>query len=130
MTDIELESVSPEALAIVKVLEKVSEKLGNPKDCMSGESGWKMLDAIMKVWSDNYPQEVHDWIKQLEYELTVERTVQQAMKANGGYFPVSYPTRVYRMIEYFLPDQKVTDWDFMRKLIWRYPFLKTTNYKV
>lgn len=126
LTEFEMQQVAPEALMVVKVLEKTHEKLGSPTDA-TNETGWRMVDAIIHVWKKLFPRELDDWNHELQNELVVERTVRQALKANGGYFPVSYPTRVYRMLEYFLPNQKLHDWDFMRKLVTRYPFLKTTN---
>ncbi len=123
------EAVSKEAAAYTKGLLTVWEKLGQPTDC-SNNTGWAMLDNIMQIWMKCWPWEVKDWIKQLKEELSVERTVTQAHKANGGYFPISYPTRLYKMIKAMLPHQDLRDKEFIYKMTQRYPFLKSTNYKI
>jgi hypothetical protein len=125
----QFESVTREGAAYTRGLIKVWEKLGKPEDC-SNNTGWVMLDNIIQVWIKAWPQEARDWVEQLKYDLGVERTVREAMKANGGYFPVSYPTRLYKMIKALLPAQKLNDKKFMRQLISRYPFLKSTNLKI
>lgn len=121
--------VSRAGAAYTRGLVLIWEKLGKPEDC-STNSGWVMLDNIVEVWMKAWPQEVRDWVKQLKHDLTVERTVHEAVKANGGYFPVSYPTRLYQMIRTLLPLQKLNDKKFMRQLISRYPFLSSTNLKI
>lgn len=121
------EEASKPSAAVTKGLLTVSEKLGNPTDC-SVNTGWLMLDAIMEIWTKFYPQEKEDWIKQLKHDLTVERSASQAK--GFGYFPVSYPTRLFRLIKTMLPDQKMNDKDFLKGLIARYPFLSTSNYKL
>ena len=127
--DMDVLVVSKEAAALAKGLENVSKKLGDPKDC-STNTGWVMMDNIVQIWMKAWPWEVNDWIKQLADDLGAERTVHQAVKANGGYFPISYPTRLYKLIKAMLPDQKLNDYDFIKGMTSRYPFLKTTNAKL
>lgn len=125
--DFVYEEASKLSAAVTKGLINSWEKLGCPSDC-SVNSGWVMLDTIMEIWTKFYPKEKEDWIKQLKHDLTVERS---AAEAKGfGYFPVSYPTRLFRMIKTMLPDQKLNDKDFLHHLIQRYPFLQSSNYKI
>lgn len=123
------EAVTREGAAYTKGLVKVWEKLGKPTDC-STNTGWVMLDNIIQVWMKAWPHESRDWVKQLKEELGAERTIREAIKADGGYFPVSYPTRLYNLIHTLLPEQKLNDKKFMRQLVSRYPFLKSTNIKI
>lgn len=88
------------------------------------------MDNIMQVWERCWPQEKDDWISQIKGELSVERSVQEAIKADGGYFPMSYPTRLYELIKAMMPAQKMNDRWFIKGMVERYPFLKTTNYKI
>jgi len=124
---IQYESASKPSTAVMLGLIRVSDKLGNPTDC-STNPGWVMLDTIMEIWTRFYPQEKTDWIKQLKYDLSVERSVAEAK--DFGYFPVSYPTRLFKLVKTMLPDQKMNDKDFLHLLIQRYPFLSTSNYKI
>ena len=56
------EPVSKDAAAYTKALVAIWDKLGKPTDC-EGDTGWKMLDNIVKVWAQAYPQELQDFIK-------------------------------------------------------------------
>lgn len=122
------EPASKLATAYMLGLIKVWDKLGNPTDC-STNTGWLMIDNIMQVWDKAWPQEKAQWIKEIKTELTVERSIRASVEA-GGYFPMSYPTRLYNMIHTLLPNQKLNNKLFIRQFIGRYPFLKTTNYRV
>lgn len=123
------EPVSKDGAAVTKGLMLVWEKLGKPTDC-SNNIGWVMLDNIVQVWMKYWPWEAQDWVKRLKVELGTERTIREAIKADGGYFPVSYPTRLYKLIHTLLPEQKLNDKKFLRELVGRYPFLHTSNYKI
>ena len=125
---VKYEEASKLSTAYMLGLVRVWDKLGNPYDC-STNSGWVMIDNIMQVWDKAWPHEKAQWIKEIKSELMVERSVAQSVKA-GGYFPMSYPTRLYNMIHTLLPNQKLNNKDFIKQFISRYPFLKTTNYRV
>jgi len=120
---------SKEAAALTEGLIRTHEALGNPTD-ITTPSGWKMVDAIMGVWINFYPHEVRAWKKELEIQLGTERTVHDAVSSDGGYFPLSYPTRVFRMLTNFFPDAKLGEMEFLKQLVGRYPMLKMTNYKL
>lgn len=126
---VEYEMPSKASVAVVSALERIYKILGEPKDA-SNEMGWKMIDNIMDGWASLYPQEVTTWKEELKDELSAERTIHEANKANGGYFPISYPLRLYKMLEMYLPDQKLHDMTFIKKMTTRYPILKTTNAKL
>jgi hypothetical protein len=127
--DVDAFAPSSYQVALTKGLMNIREKLGKPLDC-STNSGWVLLDSVVQVWEKLWPQEKKDWVKQIQEELSVERSVREAIKQDGGYFPMSYPTRLYEMIRAILPEQKLNDKKFIKEMISRYPFLKSTNYKV
>jgi len=113
---------------VTKGLLDVHDKLGNPSDC-SVNTGWVMMDNIMQIWKKFYPGEVEDWKKDVIVSLDTERTIAASVK-EGGYFPMSYPTRLYKLIKTLLPDQKLNDDNFIKDITGRYPFLKVTNAKL
>ncbi len=123
------DAVSKDGAAIVKGLMLIRTKLGNPTDC-STNVGWVLFDEIVKVWQKCWPLEMADWVKRLKVELATERSVHDALKADGGYVPVSYPTNLFNMIKVLLPDQKLNEKKFLRELVSRYPFLHSSNYKI
>lgn len=132
MADLNLadyEIPSNEAIALTDGLERIANVLGRPTDA-STNAGWKMIDNLVGVWYRFYPWELQAWEKELKIQLGSERSVHEALKASGGYIPISLPTRLYKMITTYLPDLKVTDKDFIHKFAGRYPIFKFTNAKI
>ena len=119
---------SKTAVALVEAIEQVYNRLGQPKDC-STEVGWKMCDELVELWYTFYPWELKAWRKEALDELELERSVKESNDA-GGYFPIAYPTRLYQMLETYLPDQKLQDKSFIRKMVQRHPIFKKTNYAI
>lgn len=127
--DTEYEMPNKEAVALSEGIHRTYDLLGKPKDTET-EAGWKMIDNLVGVWYNFYPWELKAWKKELETQLGGERTVHEALKANGGYIPISFPTRLYKMLEIFLPDLKITDRKFIKKFAGRYPIFKMTNFQI
>jgi len=125
----EFEIPSKEAVAITEGLERVADRLGRPIDA-STESGWKMIDNLVGVWYNFYPWELKAWKKELAIQLGTERTVHEALKASGGHIPISFPTRLYKMIETYMPQVRFQDKAFIKKFAGRYPIFKFTNAKL
>lgn len=119
---------SKTALALTEAIERIYNMLGRPTDC-STDSGWKMCDELVQLWYTFYPWELEAWRKEQLDELEVERSVKASNDA-GGYFPISYPTRLYNMLDTYLPDQKLQDMKFIRKMVQRHPIFKKTNYAI
>lgn len=124
--------VTEEGAMLTEFLFRIHERLGIPENITvsdMNEASWKFVEQVVRVWQTGYPQEFSDWCLAVEYELTVERPVQQAIKA-GGYSPLSYPMRFMQLMKAFMPDVKLQDKEFTRELLRRIPFFKTTNYKL
>lgn len=122
--------IAPEEHRIsVEYIERVWRKVGRPTH-LEGESAWKVVDAMMQVWGALYPHEIHAWRENIKEERAYERTPHEAEKANGGHFPIAYPTRIYEMLKVKFPTTHFADRDLVLKFIERYPFLKVTKYKL
>lgn len=121
--------VSKEGAAITKGLLVIWERLGKPED-VSVNTGWVMMDNIVQVWIKCFPEEVQDFKEKLQNELSDERTVHEAHKEQGGYFPVTYPPRLYSLMKSILPKVSYRDKKFIKQLTARYPLFKSTNYKL
>lgn len=120
---------SNDSILLTEYLHKVWEKTGKPNR-LETESAWKVMDALFKVWSTFYPHELSDWIDDLKEEQYYERSVHEANKANGGYFPIAYPTRLYNLIRVYFKDDQLADRKLIKKFIARYPVLKRTKYSL
>lgn len=122
------EPVTKEGAALTKYLVLVWERLGKPLDC-SVATGWVMMDSIINIWKQSFPDEFEMFLDELSDDREAERTVHEAVKG-GGYIPMSIPTRLYQLIKTLLPQQKLNDRKFIKAMINRYPFMKATNYSV
>jgi hypothetical protein len=108
----------------IMALDAYADKLGNPQDC-STEAGWKLIDAIVLFWEANYPQEVNDWRHDRKIDLENERD-----KHVHLYNPVTYPTRLFKLLKIFFPYMSLSDRNFYTKLVKRQALFKSTNYKI
>lgn len=122
----EYEPVSKDGTALTEGLMQIWEKLGRPEDC-STNSGWIMLDQIVNCWTLYFPHEVADWIHDRALDLQNEITLQQLVKKDGGYNPITYPPTFFQLTKALLPQLKLTDKKFQRKLSNRHPMFKSTN---
>lgn len=112
----------------VEMLEKIADRLGNPTDC-STEAGWKLIEAMIDFWEANFPDEVKDWKHDRDIDLAHEKNIKQLVKT-GLINSVTYPPRLYTLIRLMLPEQSVTDKNFISKLGNRFNLFKTTNHKI
>lgn len=120
---------STEEQLSTEYIHKVWLLAGRPTR-LTGESGWKVMDSIMQVWGALYPHELQAWKENLVDEQDVERSPHEANKENGGHFPISYPTRVFKLINVYFKQEKLADRKLIKKFIERYPILKRTKYKI
>lgn len=118
-----------EMIIATEFIERVWKKAGRPR-ILEGESAWKVVDAIMKVWGGLYPHEVEAWKKNLQEEQYYERNVHDANKQEGGYFPIAYPTTLFNLLRVKFPSVPLADHDLIKKFVKRYPMLKITRYNI
>lgn len=123
------EIASDETRLSAEFIERVWRKAGQPRT-LDAEVSWKVVDVIMQVWGGLYPWELEAWKKNLQDEQSLERTVHEANKQNGGYFPISYPTRLLQMLRLKFPNEHYTDHKLILKFVKRYPILKRTKYNI
>lgn len=123
------EPVTKMGAAYAKVLFEIWNNIGRPDD-LTTNSGWKLLDEIIRVWERSFPMEVIDWKHDRAIDLEAERTIRQHISA-GGYNPVTYPPSLFNLIKIMLPRLKMADKRVHHQICQRYPDLfQTTNYAV
>lgn len=123
------EIASEETRIASEYIHKVWLAAGKPT-ALINESAWKVMDALIQVWGGCYPHELEAWKQNLVDEQSVERTPHEANKTNGGYFPISYPTRLFDLIKVYFKHDQLADRALIKKFIQRYPILKRTKYKI
>ncbi len=123
------EIASEEERLATEYLHRVFIKAGRPNR-LSSESAWKVMDAIMQIWGGLFPHELAAFIDVLKEEQRGERTINEANKVDGGYFPISYPTRLLHMLKVYFPKERFQDHSLIKKMVKRYPVLKRTKYEI
>jgi hypothetical protein len=125
----QFEIASQENILATSFIHTVWVRAGKP-DRLEGESAWRVMDSIMKIWGGCYPYELRAWKKQLSEEQSMERTPHEALKDNGGYFPIAYPTRLLQLIKVYFKKERLADHNLIKKFVSRYPILKRTKYSI
>ena len=124
---VDYDTPTDEELISVEYLLDLREKLGHPETADT-QASWKLIDAIVKVWSALKPFEAGQFVKEIEEELKYERPVREAVK-KGGYFKIQYPPTLYQLLKYLMPKQRLNDQVFIKRFLQRYPKFSGTNYK-
>lgn len=126
------EVVSDEARMLTVHLVDLFKRLGLPKDLTVNDMtpvAWKFIERIVVLWKQFFPYEYYDWIEGMKNELKYERPIKLAIKS-GGYVPISYPMRLYRLLGVFFPSLKLQDKKFIKKFLRIVPEFKNTNYRI
>jgi hypothetical protein len=123
------EIVSDEHRLAAEYIHKVWVKAGKPNR-LEGESAWKVMDSLWQIWGALNPNELLEFKKDVQEDQSVERSVHEAIKHDGGYIPISYPMRLQQMIKVYFPDEKLQDHKLILKFIRRYPMLKRTKHDI
>jgi hypothetical protein len=88
------------------------------------------MDALMQIWGAMYPYELLEFKKDVQEDQSLERTVHDAIKHDGGYIPISYPMRLMQFIKVYFPEEKLQDHNLILKFVRRYPLLQVTKHKI
>lgn len=132
MDGVAYEMPTDEAVMLTNHLFNLRDKLGIPKDLSEkdvNEVSWTFIKEVVRCWKTGYPAEYVEWREALEYQLSMERSVREAVKG-GGFTPISYPERLYSLFKVFIPKVHLNDKKFVRGLIQRLPEFKRTNYTI
>lgn len=123
------EIVPDEARLAAEFIHKVWVKSGRPNR-LEGESAWKVMDSLMQIWGACFPYELQDFKRTIQEDQSLERSVHEANKSDGGYFPISYPMRLMQFMKVYFPNEKFQDHKLILKIIRRYPLLKVTKHNL
>lgn len=123
------EIVPDEARLAAEYIHKVWVAAGRP-NMLEGESAWKVMDSLMQIWGACFPQELQDFKASLQDSQSIERSVHDANKQDGGYFPISYPMRLMQFMKVYFPNERFQDHKLILKIIRRYPLLKVTKHNL
>lgn len=127
--------VVPDAARLTtEYLEKIYKKIfgdkGYQDDNIDSDSAIAFIEILLRVWRDGFSDEYEGRLIQQREYWVVERTVQQAIKKDGGYFVASFPPRIWALLKLYFPNVKWTERKNTIKLTDNFPILKGTQYKV
>jgi hypothetical protein len=109
-------------------LVDVWERLGKPDTPLS-ESGKKMVNAIVAVWEELYPQEAKEWTANRKDYKASELSIQEQVKQRTGRSLASYPFLVYQMMKRVFPNFDLSKRDNCMKLVTAFPMFLMANKK-
>ena len=97
---------------------------------LKSESAIAFVEIIIRCWRDLYPDQYEARLEQQKTDWLVERTVQEANKADGGFFTVSYPPKLLQMLKAMLPKVPWYERATTKILVDNFPILKGTKYHI
>lgn len=126
------EIASDELRLTVGYLHQVAKNIGiKPNgDTLIEGSAWKLVDAMFQMWAAHFPWEIKAFKESIQDDQSIERTPHEANKKDGGHIPISYPTRLYKLIKLYFPKEHLADRELIIKFVKRYPILKVTKYGI
>jgi hypothetical protein len=106
-------------------------RLGSPTSPFT-ESGEKLVNVLIAMWEEMYPQDSHDWYEQRrEYQKEELDVTTQVQKKTGGSL-ASFPYPLFQMFKRFFPDTKftgITGRDTCKKMVRRWPMFKLSKFR-
>lgn len=124
--DEEYEEIPKLAVAASQMLVETWEKLGEPDDPFSAQ-GRKVVEFIIKIWQELYPDEAYDWFEARKEHLNAEMTTWEQVTKGTGRSLASIPLPVYRMMRKIFPDFKLNTTEEAYKLVREFPIFKMVN---
>lgn len=126
------EVVPDRARITTEYLFKVYEKFFGKEELreVNSDSAIAFIEILIRCWRDLFPDEYEGRLEQQKTDWVVERTVQEANKADGGYFVASFPPRLWAMFRVFMPNVKWTDRKNSEILTKNFPIMKGTKYSL
>ena len=122
----EYEVIPPQAVASVQILMKMWETLGKP-DTPFSESGKKLMNIIIAVWEDGYPNDARKWMKDRADYQSAEMPISEQVSKKTGRSLASYPLPIYNIMGKLFPTFKAADRKNCMKMIKLWPIFQLAN---
>jgi hypothetical protein len=110
------DEVTKDAAFLAKYLDDLATRLGNPEG-FDTETAWILIDEVVKCWGVCFPEERAAHIYDLEEDINHERSVHDAVKADGGYFSLVIPPNLFSLLKTMIPRLDLTDKKFQKKWV-------------
>ena len=122
----EYEVIPPQAVASVKILMKMWEKLGRPKTPFT-PSGAKLMNIIIAVWEDGYPREAREWTAARKEYQKEELPISTQVSKKTGRSLASYPLPIYNIMGKLFIGFKPAERKNCMKMVKKWPMFRLAN---
>jgi hypothetical protein len=124
--DAEYEEVPTISLFASKELVNAWERLGRPDSPLT-PSGERLMNVIVTVWEELYPQEVKKWTEdRKDYKLS-ELSITEQVHKHTGRSLASYPYFVFHAMKRLFPKFDAVKRENCLKMVRKYPMFKLAN---
>lgn len=120
------EVIPSEAVVASKAVVDMWILLGRPEDPFS-ESGSKLMNLIISVWEDLYPQDRKDWYKARTIYQGYEKTIQEQVRQKTGRSLASYPYPIFSMMKVVFKNFDPAERENCKKMVKKWPQFRMAN---
>lgn len=120
------EVVPPQAVASAKVLVDMWERLGRPTTPFS-PSGGKLMNIIIAIWGDGYPEQERAWLKDRKTYQNSELSITEQVHKHTGRSLASYPMPVYQMMKTVFKGFNPTERKNCMKMVKKWKMFRMAN---
>lgn len=124
--DEEYEEVPQLASAASTIISDMYLKLGKPKDPFS-RSGEKLMDIIISVWHDLYPQDAREWFAMRSEYQNAEMSITEQVHQRTGRSLASYPYPIYQIMKRVFPEFDSAKRENCMKMVQKWPMFRFAN---
>lgn len=121
--DEEYDVIHPQAVAASNIIVDMWEKLGKPVTPFS-KSGAKLMDILISVWHDSYPEQAKEWLSMRKEYQDAELDIQTQVKRKTGRSLASYPYPLFCMIRKVFPKFKPAERNNAIKMVKKWPMFR------
>lgn len=123
----EYEEIPQLANAASIIISDMYIKLGQPDDPFSAQ-GEKMMNLIISVWQDLYPEDAREWFEARKDYQNSEMTTKEQVRQRTGRSLASIPRPIYDIMQKVFKNYKLSHRDDYIKLVRRYPIFRMANH--
>jgi hypothetical protein len=107
-------------------LIEIWEKLGKPDSPLS-DAGVKVMNVILTVWQELYPDDYNAWIEDRKKYKLNEMTISDQIRKHTGRSLASYPLHVFMMMKVIFPQFKPGQRENCLKMVKKFPIFQFAN---
>lgn len=117
----------PEVASLTSLwLVEMWERLGRPDTPLS-DAGGRMMNVIITVWEELYPDEAKKWTEERKDYKKAEMSPREQVRKHTGRSLASYPYPIFLMMSKLFPNFKPGNRENCIKLVRKFPMFQMAN---